>query len=326
MRRREFIAEEALEALRASEERLHRSLEAAGLGHWDFDFASGELVWSAQIRKLLGVEPGAPASTALLLSLVHDEDRPRFEEHLTRSARPDCDHGCLFEFRIVMEDGSVRWLGDQSRVVRNTAGMPVRAVGIVRDITAHKNAEEMQARLAAIVTSSADAIIGQTLDGIVTSWNEAAEVMFGYLASEMIGQSFQRLIPVDLQPEEEMIRARLARGERIESYQTVRMAKDGRAFDVSVTASPIRDTSGCIIGVSKIVRDITASKQAEAMVRRQADLLNQSHDAIFTWKLGGGITYWSRGAEALYGYTAEEAMGRRSHELLQTDALVPMQE
>jgi PAS domain S-box-containing protein len=134
------------------------------------------------------------------------------------------------------------------------------------------------------------------------------------------------VIPVDRQPEDEMILARLARGERIKSFQTVRIAKDGRAFDVSVTASPMRDTSGRIIGVSRIVRDITASKQAEAMVRRQADLLDQSHDAIFTWKLGGGITYWSRGAEGLYGYRGEEAIGRRSYELLQTRSAIPMQE
>src|SRR5262245_53414252 len=227
---------EAEQSLRASEERLRLSLEAVGLGHWDFDFTSGTLVWSEQTRRLLGVEPGAPPSRALLLSLVHAEDRARFEEHLTRSARPDSDQGRNLAFRIVTHDGSVRWLGDQSRVVTNAAGMPVRAVGIVRDITARKNAEEMQARLAAIVTSSADAIIGQTLDGMVTSWNEAAEVMFGYPASEMIGQSFQCAIPVDLQPEEETIRARLARGERVESYQTVRIAKDGRGFDVSVTA------------------------------------------------------------------------------------------
>jgi PAS domain S-box-containing protein len=204
--------------------------------------------------------------------------------------------------------------------------MPVRAVGIVRDITARKNAEEAQARLAAIVTSSADAIIGQTLNGIVTSWNDAAERMFGYLTSEMIGQSFHRVVPVDLQHEEQIIRKRLARGERLESYQTIRIAKDGRVLDVSITASLMRDASGRIIGVSKIVRDITASKQADAALRRQADLLDQSHDAIFTWKLGGGIAYWSRGAEALYGYTAKEAMGRSSHELLQTRSPVPVQE
>jgi PAS domain S-box-containing protein len=317
---------EAEESLRVSEERLRLSQEAAGLGHWDYDYASGTLVWSEQTRKLLGVEPAVPASRALLRSRVHPEDRPRLEEHIARGTRPGSDHIRHFDFRVVMANGAVRWLEDQDRVETNAAGMPVRAVGVVRDITARKSAEEVQARLAAIVTSSADAIVGKTLDGIVTSWNKAAERMFGYPAGEMIGQSIRRLIPSDRQAEEDMILGCLARGDRVEHHETVRMAKDGRTIDVSVTCSPVRDAEGRVIGASKIVHDITARKQAEALLRRQADLLNQSHDAIFTWKISGGITYWSRGAELLYGYTAEEAMGRSSHELLRTLSPVPMRE
>jgi PAS domain S-box-containing protein len=315
---------EAEESLRVNEERLRLSQEAAGLGHWDYDYASGTLVWSEQTRKLLGVEPGEPASRALLRSRVHPEDHPRLEEHIARSARLDSDHIRHFEFRVVMQNGAVRWLEDQDRVETNAAGMPVRAVGVLRNITARKSAEEAQARLAAIVTSSVDAIVGKTLDGIVTSWNEAAERMFGYPASEMIGHSIRRLIPADRQSEEDVILGCLARGERVERYETVRVAKDGRTIDVSVTVSPMRDTEGRVIGASKIVRDITARKQAERLLRRQADLLDQSHDAIFTWKIGGGITYWSRGAELLYGYTAEEAIGRSSHELLRTLSSVPI--
>src|SRR5262249_6965966 len=223
-----------------------------------FDFAGSTLVWSEQTRKLLGVEPTAPASSAVLLSLVHAEDRPRLEEHLARSACPDSDHHRHLEFRIVMPNGAVRWLEDQSRVETNAAGMPVRAIGVVRDITARKSAEEAQARLAAIVTSSSDAIVGKTLDGIVTSWNEAAEHMFGYAANEMIGQSIRRLIPTDRQAEEDMILGRLARDQRVEDYETVRNRKDGRTIEVSITVSPVRDSEGRIIGASKIVRDITA--------------------------------------------------------------------
>jgi PAS domain S-box-containing protein len=130
-----------------------------------------------------------------------------------------------------------------------------------------------QKRLAAIVTSSADAIISKTPDGIVTTWNEGAERMFGYAAGEMIGQSIRRLIPADRQPEEDMMLARLARGERIEHYETVRVAKDGRAIDVSVTISPLRTAEGRIIGGSKVVRDITARKRAEAqLAEREAQL------------------------------------------------------
>jgi PAS domain S-box-containing protein len=264
---------EAEQSLRASEERLRLSQEAAGLGHWDFDFAAGTLVWSAQTRKMLGVEPTAPASRTLLLSLVHPEDRSRLEEHLTRSARPDSNHGRRLEFRIVMPDGAVRWLEDQSRVETNVAGAPVRAVGVVRDITAHKNAEEAQARLAAIVTSSADAIVGKTLDGIVTSWNKAAERMFGYPANEMIGQSIRRLVPPNQQPEEDMILTRLARSESIERYEMVLLAKDGGTLDASITVSPMRDAEGHIIGCSKIIRDVTRRKRTEArLAEREAQL------------------------------------------------------
>src|SRR5262249_57946739 len=137
------------------------------------------------------------------------------------------------------KDGLVRWLEDRSRIETNAAGMPVRAVGIVSDITARKNAEETQARLAAIVTSSVDAIVGKNLDGIVTSWNEAAERMFGYSAGEMVGQSTRRFIPADRQPEADTILVRMAPSECIERHETTLLAQDGRTFDRSPTLSPM---------------------------------------------------------------------------------------
>jgi PAS domain S-box-containing protein len=151
--------------------------------------------------------------------------------------------------------------------------------------------------------------------------------MFGYPNSEMIGQSIRRIIPADRRQEKDMILARLARGECIENYETVRIAKNGRPINVSVTISPMRNHSGRIIGASTIARGIAERKQAEVQLRRQADLLNQSHDAIFTWRIGGGgIAYWNRGAERLYGYTAEEAIGQSSHELLRTRSPIPIHE
>jgi PAS domain S-box-containing protein len=135
---------------------------------------------------------------------------------------------------------------------------------ILRDIRERQYAELTQARLAAIVMSSADAIIGKTLDGFITTWNQAAERMFSYPASEMIGQSVRRLIPADRQRDEDVILTRLARSECIEQYETVLLAKDGRTFDASITVSPMRDACGGIIGCSKIIRDITARKRDEA--------------------------------------------------------------
>ncbi len=269
---------EAEQGLRASEERLRLSQEAAGLGHWDLDFVSGTLVWSEQMGKLLGVEPEAPASRALLLSLLHADDRPRFEEHLARTTRPD-DQDRHLEFRIVMRNGTVRWLENQSRMQRDRAGVAVRAVGVMRDITRRKDAEEAQARLAAIVTSCGDAIVSETLDGMVTSWNEAAERMFGYSAAEMIGQSIRRLIPAGRQQEQDMMLARLVRNECIVHLETVSLAKDGRTFDTSITVSPVRNAEGHIIGASKIIRDISEGKQVEQSLQASKDRLQFALDA-----------------------------------------------
>jgi PAS domain S-box-containing protein len=144
---------------------------------------------------------------------------------------------------------------------------------VFRDIGERQRAEEVQARLAAIVTSSADAIISETLDGAVTSWNKAAERMFGYPASEMIGQPGRRLVPADRRREENQILDCLCRGEHIERYETTRLARDGRTFDASVSVSPVRDAEGRVIGVSKIIADITERKRTEArLAEREAQL------------------------------------------------------
>ncbi len=134
---------------------------------------------------------------------------------------------------------------------------------IALDITDIKQAEERSAKLAAIVESSDDAIISKTFDSIVTSWNNSAQRTFGYTAEEMIGQSILKLIPEDRLEEEPQIIARLKKGERVEHFETKRVTKDGRLLDVSLTISPIKDTQGKVIGVSKIARDITEKKQEE---------------------------------------------------------------
>ena len=139
--------------------------------------------------------------------------------------------------------------------------------------------EQDPIRLAAIVESSYDAIISKTLDGIVLTWNKAAERIFGYTASEMIGKPIAVLVPPDRPDEEPQILARLSRGERIEQLETVRLRKDGTRIDVSVTSSPIRDASGRIVGASKIARDITDRRVAEAAVREESrilELLNET--------------------------------------------------
>ena len=135
---------------------------------------------------------------------------------------------------------------------------------IVRDGTNREQSERAARRLAAIVESSDDAIVSKDLNGVVTSWNRAAEKMFGYSPDEMIGRSIRTIIPDDLQHEEDEVLARIRRGERVEHFETVRRRKDGHRVNISLTVSPIRDLTGRVIGASKIVRDITDRKQADA--------------------------------------------------------------
>src|SRR5918912_38998 len=131
------------------------------------------------------------------------------------------------------------------------------------DITERKRAEEVHARLAAIVESSEDAIIGKTLEGTITNWNRGAQNIYGYSAEEVVGKPINILVPPDRPNEIPKILERLRRGEAIDHYETVRVAKDGRRLDISLTISPIRDSSGNIAGASTIARNITERKRAE---------------------------------------------------------------
>jgi PAS domain S-box-containing protein len=148
---------------------------------------------------------------------------------------------------------------------------------IVRDVGERKQAEEQQAKLAAIVESSDDAIVSKTLGGIITTWNRGAERLFGYRAEEIVGRSVLTLLPQDRHGEEAAILERLRRGERVEHFETVRIAKGGRHIDVSLTISPIKDARGRIVGASKITRDISDRKRVASALAQQAEELARSN-------------------------------------------------
>ena len=151
--------------------------------------------------------------------------------------------------------------------------------------------------LSAIIDSSDDAIISKDLNGIVTSWNKSAERLFGYTATEMVGQPITILIPIDRQDEEPKILSRLRRGERVDHFQTVRKRKDGSLFDISLTISPIKDLRGNIVGASKIARDITQQKRAEeallASEARFRQLANAMPQMVWTATPAGDLDYVS---------------------------------
>jgi PAS domain S-box-containing protein/diguanylate cyclase (GGDEF)-like protein len=168
---------------------------------------------------------------------------------------------------ILTRSGERRLIQWNNMVLRSPEGQVIGTASIGEDVTETRHAEEVRARMAAIVESSDDAIIGKTLEGIITSWNAGASKLFGYDAQETIGRSIALVLPPDRLQEEEEILQRLRRGERVAHIETVRRRKDGSLIDVSVTISPILDAQGRIVGASKIAHDITERKRAEVKIR-----------------------------------------------------------
>ncbi|MGN6547448.1 MAG: ATP-binding protein [Aureliella sp.] len=194
------------------------------------------------------------------IQVLQSKKTARFEETSTQADGPH--YYMSFKFPLQSREGS--WL---------LAGMSL-------DITDQKRAVEAQQRLAAIVESSHDAIISKDLSGIITSWNSGAERLYGYRADEIIGQHVSLIIPPERRGDLPSIIAKLQSGERIEDFETVRMAKDGRRLDVSLTISPVRNAEGKVIGASKIARDITERKRAEAAVRLSEERLAAELEAM----------------------------------------------
>ncbi len=170
-------------------------------------------------------------------------------------------------------------------------------------------AEAENARLAAIVATSQDAIISKNLDGAIQSWNPAAERMFGYRAEEVLGKSITLILPPEFIREEEKTLQKLALGQRIEHFETERLGRDGRRLEVSVTISPLMNAEGRVVGASKIIRDISQRKNAEARMRLLAAALQAAANAISISGSDGSIQWVNEAFTRLTGYSAEESAG-----------------
>jgi len=263
------------QALVQNQEWLRLTMAGSRMGTWTRDLdETNRVVWSPELEQIFGLEPGEFSQKEEdFFDFIHPEDRELVYRAVTNAVESLTDYDV--EFRYRRKDGVERWMLGRGRGFYDDTGKPYRLAGLGLDITERKQAEMVSQRLAAIVESSDDAIIGKDLNGVVTSWNSGAERLFGYTAEEMIGTEISQLIPPERPDEEPAILARLRRGEFIDHYETVRVTKDGNRINVSLTVSPIFDR-GKVIGASKIARDITQKKRAE---EEREELLAREHVA-----------------------------------------------
>jgi PAS domain S-box-containing protein len=199
---------------------------------------------------------------------------------------------------LIARDGTERPIDDSAAPIRDDSGATVGAVLVFRDVTERRRAEEAMARLAAIVESSQDAIVSKTVDGIILSWNSGAERLFGYEPHEAIGKPITLIIPPERQDEEHEILTRIVRGDRVEHFETVRVSKHGRRIDISLTVSPVRDSTGRVIGASKIARDITDRKRAEEALRK-ADQRKDEFIALLAHELRNPLAPLRNGLQVM---------------------------
>ena len=235
--------------------------------------------------------------TSVEIGLVADD--------VARSAaldRADRHLGASHELRIRRKDGAIRLFEFSVQLLAGGLMLTVS-----RDVTDRRRAQEDQARLAAIVQSSEDAIIGCTLDLVITSWNPGAERLYGYSAEEIIGRHAEILLPPEDREEAERVTGRIAAGERVEEHLTTRLRKDGRRVSVSVTASPIFDAAGTIVGVASVARDLTERERARARFR---GLLEAAPVAIIAADVHWRVALANAQAERLFGYPPGELVGR----------------
>jgi two-component system sensor kinase FixL len=292
------------------------AIEAAGVGTWRWDLASGAVRLSDRARHLVGAE-SAPLDFEEFLARLHPDDRGMVERALRESVASGAEHD--IDFRTVSNGDQTRWLRMRGRTLPKS-GPPVEIRGILIDIARQKAAEQANNRLAAIVASSDDAIIGKTLDGIVTDWNRSAEAIFGYTAEEITGKPIAILLPLGQEDESAAILDRLRGGERVDHFETRRRRKDGEIIDVSLTVSLVVDDLGRLLGASKVARDITAAKRAQTVLaEREAHLqsvLDTVPDAMVVIDTRGIMQSFSATAERLFGYSAAEAVGQNVSTLM----------
>ncbi|AAM04738.1 TPA: PAS domain S-box protein [Methanosarcina acetivorans] len=305
--------EEAYKSLMEEERRLSEAQKIAHIGNWEWDIETDKAYWSEEMYRIFGLNPqeSAPPYNEFL-SYVHPTDREDMD-----NAYKNILNGKSFniEFRIVLANEEERTVNMQSRVIFNEKNIPGRLKGIVQDITERKEAEEKIRILADVVESSNDAIITESLKGIITSWNKGAEQIYGYSAEEILGKNVSILEPDNLKGEISQFIGEIKQGEKIKNYETLRLKKDGATINVSLTISPVFDSYGKLVAISAITRDTTERKHAEEALRESEARLRRFYESnllgVFYYNLDGSIIDANDKLLEIVGYTREDLQAGR---------------
>lgn len=309
--------------LRASEERFRSLILAGAQVLWTTGPDGVPVEDSGSWRAFTG-QTAAEWQGGGWLEAIHPDDR----ERVARLWREAVAEAATFEaeYRLRRADGVYCWSHARGVPVLAPDGRVKEWIGSNQDISDRRRAEESQRHLAAIVESSDDAIIGKTLQGVVTSWNRGAERIYGYAAAEVIGRPISRLLPPDREDELPGMLAKIRRGERVDSFETERIRKDGRRIHVSLTVSPLFDAAGNVVGASKIARDVTETKRAADRLRRNEErarrlaeytqaVMASMGEGLYMVDTQGIVTFVNPATEQLFGWSAQELVGRRLHEM-----------
>ena len=280
--------------LKKRELMLREAGELARIGGWEFNPLTQEGSWSDETARIYDLDPSDSSNVAQGLSYFHGEHRQRLEQAVTAAIQ----HGTPYdlELELISAKGVRKWVRSICRPILRD-GQVVQVRGSFQDISDRKHAETTRALLASIVESADDAIISQQLNGAISSWNTAAERMFGFPACEALHQTPDFLVPDKQHAELIRLQGHLVRGERVEQFPTMRIHRNGQAIQVSLSQSPLYDSAGQLIGGSQIIRDITEERRFEAL--RLAVV--GAEIGTWHWNIVTGELRWSTQCKRIFG-------------------------
>lgn len=303
-------------ALQASEERLRAIFSQSAAGIVQTDLTGRFLLVNNRFCEILGY-----SESELLSMRMRDICIAGDIDEADRLFQTVAERGQSFEMenRLRRKDGNLVWVASSVAALRDKDGGFQQATAIIVDITERKRAQDVERRLAAIIASSNDAILGIDLGMKITSWNTGAERLYGYTADEVIGRSVLVLVPEDRQGEEPAILRQVSAGLKVEPYETARLHKDGRSVPVLLSVSPIYDAYGVIVGASKIAHDISARKDAERLQSVLVGELNHRVKNLFATVLAISRQTLGHGqidAADVRSFEARLSSMARAHDLL----------